>query len=73
MKRIIVDLFSCQDFWSVDLIFKYQYTEPRIFWLSVEKDRDPMDVLRISTRLVRKKFGISESVIQIEEYHPGMS
>lgn len=41
--------------------------------LAVEKDRDPMDVLRISTRIVRKKFGISESVIQIEEYHPTMS
>nr|XP_022292893.1 zinc transporter 2-like [Crassostrea virginica]XP_022292903.1 zinc transporter 2-like [Crassostrea virginica] len=41
--------------------------------LAVEKDRDPMDVLRISTRLVRKRFGISESVIQIEEYHPTMS
>ncbi|XP_061166928.1 proton-coupled zinc antiporter SLC30A8-like [Saccostrea echinata] len=41
--------------------------------LAVEKDRDPMHVLRVSTRIVRKKFGISESVIQIEEYHPTMS
>lgn len=41
--------------------------------LAVEKDKDPMHVLRVSTRLVRKKFGISESVIQIEEYHPAMS
>lgn len=42
-------------------------------FIYTEKDRDPMDVLRISTRIVRKKFGISESVIQIEEYHPTMS